>query len=231
MNLLDAGCGPGSITVGLAARVAPGLVTGVDIEASVLRQARALAAASGTVNLSFHQASAGALPFPDASFDAVFAHTLLEHVPDPAVVLAELRRVTRPGGVLGLRDCDWASGVFAPADPLVAEAVQLYDALWRHNGGQPDCGRWLRSWLHEGGWEQIETSATFRWDGSSAESRAYGELLADRFQVPSFTGPLVALGWSSPARLDEISAACRAWSMRQDAFAAMIMGEAVARRP
>lgn len=231
MRLLDVGCGPGSITVGLAERVAPGLATGVDMEASVLQQARTLAAASGAINLGFQQASAGALPFPDGSFDAVFAHTLLEHVPNPAGVLAELRRVLRPGGILGVRDCDWSSGIFAPADSLVSEAVQLYERLWRQNGGHPDCGRQLRGWLHAAGWERVETSASFRWDGSSAESRTFGELLADRFQLATFTGPLLALGWSTPARLHEISTACRTWSTRPDAYAAMIMAAAVAWRP
>ncbi|MGH2355024.1 MAG: methyltransferase domain-containing protein, partial [Chloroflexota bacterium] len=123
MRLLDAGCGPGTITVGLAEAVAPGETVGLDSEASVLEGVRALAAARGVRNLRFETGDASALPFPDGSFDAVFAHTLLEHVRDPAGTLRELRRVLTPRGVLGVRDCDWGSGVFSPADPAVELAM------------------------------------------------------------------------------------------------------------
>src|SRR5437016_1460749 len=107
MRLLDVGCGPGSITVGLARAVAPGEVVGVDLAPDVLDAARTLAAEQDLSALRFEAGRAEALPFPDASFDAVFAHTLLEHVPDATPVLREMRRVLRPGGLLGGRDADW----------------------------------------------------------------------------------------------------------------------------
>jgi ubiquinone/menaquinone biosynthesis C-methylase UbiE len=230
MRLLDAGCGPGSITAGLAAAVAPGAVVGLDIEPSVLDQARAPATEQGAVNLSFVVGTAGALPFPDGSFDAVFAHTLLEHVRDPAAALRELRRVLRPGGVLGVRDCDWASGVYAPAHADVARAVALYEQIWRYNGGHPDCGRHLRAWLQEAGFAHVRTSASFRWDGSAAESRAFGELLGHRLTLPNFVAPALTNGWAGRPELARISAGCLAWSRRPDAFAAMVMCEAVGRK-
>lgn len=227
MTLLDAGCGPGSITVGLAAAVAPSATVGLDIEASVLEQARALAMAQGAVTVRFLVGNAGALPFPDGSFDAVFAHTLLEHVRDPVAALRELRRVLRPGGVLGVRDCDWASGIVAPADPALTRAAALYEQIWRHNGGHPDCGRHLRGWLRDAGFARVQTSASFRWDGSAAESRAFGELLGHRFTLPNFVEPALTNGWADRAELSRISAGCLAWSRRPDAFAAMVMCEAV----
>jgi SAM-dependent methyltransferase len=125
MRLLDAGCGPGSITVGLAEAVAPGEVIGIDIAPEVLAPARALVRQRGLNNVRFQQGDVDALPFDDATFDAVFAHTLLEHVADGVRVLRELQRVLRPGGVIGVRDCDWASGVFAPDDMAVTEAMTV----------------------------------------------------------------------------------------------------------
>src|SRR5499425_656668 len=80
MRLLDIGCGPGSITRGLAERLAPGEVVGLDASADVLAIARDDGAASRLTNLRYQQGSAYALPFPDGSFDVVFAHQLLQHL-------------------------------------------------------------------------------------------------------------------------------------------------------
>ena len=80
MRVLDAGCGPGTITVGLARAVAPAEVVGIDAELGVLARARGLAAAQAVENVTFRPADVYALPFPDDYFDAVFAHTLLEHL-------------------------------------------------------------------------------------------------------------------------------------------------------
>ncbi len=227
MRLLDAGCGPGSITVGLAQAVAPGNVTGIDLDAGVLERGRSLAAEQSLPNLRFEAAGVYDLPYPSDSFDAVFAHTLLEHVGDPARALAELRRVLRPGGLIGLRDCDWASGIFAPEDPLVAEALRLYERVWRHNGGHPDCGRNLRDFLFQAGFNHVESSASFRWDGSLASTITFGDLLADRFRLPNFIEPAVSMNWADRASLARISDACAAWCRQPNAFAAMIMCEAV----
>jgi len=107
MRLLDIGCGPGTITIGLAAAVAPAEVIGIDIEQSVLDQAQTLASQQNIPNLRFERASAQALPYEDHTFDAVFAHTLLEHLPDPLIALHEVKRVLKPNGLLAVRDCDW----------------------------------------------------------------------------------------------------------------------------
>src|SRR5262249_8436557 len=70
-RLLDAGCGPGTITMGLARAVQPGLVVGIDIEESQLASARERAEREG-LNVEFRRASVYELPFQDGSFDAVF---------------------------------------------------------------------------------------------------------------------------------------------------------------
>ena len=224
---LDAGCGPGTITAGLAAAVAPGEVVGIDAAAGVLERARAHAAAAGADNATFRPADVYALPFPDASFDAVFAHTLLEHLRAPDAALLELRRVLRPGGLLGVRDCAWSSAVFWPLDPLVARAVDLYARVWAHNGGRPDCGRELRALLRAAGLVAVETSASFRWDGSSASSRRFGELLAERLRLPNLVAPIIEQGWAASATdLAAVAAGCAAWSRHPDALATVVMVEA-----
>ena len=102
MRVLDVGCGPGTITLGLAQSVAPGEVVGVDLQESMVERARALAAERGIANVRFDLADAYELPFPDRSFDAALEHRVLMHLADPIRGLREVRRVLRPGGVLGL---------------------------------------------------------------------------------------------------------------------------------
>src|SRR5262245_55267760 len=70
MRVLDLGCGPGSLTLGLAQAVAPGEAIGVDLQPSQVAQAQALSAARGGMNVRFEVADVYRLPFPDGSFDA-----------------------------------------------------------------------------------------------------------------------------------------------------------------
>jgi ubiquinone/menaquinone biosynthesis C-methylase UbiE len=97
MSLLDCGCGSGTITVGLAEAVAPGQVTGVDLGESHIEWAVSLAAEHGLTSARFQVASVYELPFPDSSFDAVFAHAIFEHLKDPLKALEEMRRVVKTG--------------------------------------------------------------------------------------------------------------------------------------
>ena len=102
---LDAGCGLGTITVGLARRVAPGQVIGIDIEDSQFASAREQAERE-SINAEFRKASIYELPFESGFFDAVFSHAVLQHLRDPIAALAELRRVLQPGGFIGIRAGD-----------------------------------------------------------------------------------------------------------------------------
>lgn len=99
--ILDVGSGIGHWTR-LLARLAPAArFEGVDREPRWVEEARARAAAAGLASrASYRQASAESLPFQDGAFDVVTCQTLLIHVADPAAVLAEMVRVTRPGGLI-----------------------------------------------------------------------------------------------------------------------------------
>ncbi len=97
MTLLDCGCGSGSITVGLAKAVEPGQVTGVDISEIEIKRARERAAENEITNIRFEIGNAYQLDFPDNSFDALFSHNVLEHIPEPSRALQEMHRVLKPG--------------------------------------------------------------------------------------------------------------------------------------
>ena len=96
-RVLDAGCGSGRLTVALARTGAE--VTGVDTNASQLEVARRRAGAAG-VELTLLEADFDALPFADASFDAVVSRLAVMASDDPAATLRELARVLEPGGRL-----------------------------------------------------------------------------------------------------------------------------------
>jgi SAM-dependent methyltransferase len=97
--LLDAGCGGGEDVAALARLVAPdGRVVGVDVSEAALE--RAGAATAGLAGVELRRADVAALPFPDATFDGVRVDRTLHHVERPEAAVAELVRVTRPGGAI-----------------------------------------------------------------------------------------------------------------------------------
>jgi len=228
LSLLDAGCGPGTITVDLARRVAPGRVLGVDRSPDVLAQAAAHAADQG-VALEVQPADVYALPFPDASFDVVHAHQLLQHVDDPVRALVEMRRVLRPDGLIAARDSDYACFAWAPPDPLLTRWLDLYRAVARRNGGEPDAGRFLKGWALGAGFREVRaTSST--WTYADPESCAWwGSLWADRCELSSLGEQAVAAGLSTPDELAAIATAFRNWSKQPDAFFMVPHGEILAR--
>ena len=96
-DLLDVGCGTGEIIVRLAAKYAGARFVGIDLEEPHLARAAARCAEFGD-RVRFQTGDALALPFDDAAFDAVICRHLIQAVPDPACVIAEIHRVLRPGG-------------------------------------------------------------------------------------------------------------------------------------
>ncbi len=102
MKLLDCGCGPGTITFGLADWVNPGLVTALDLEKSQLEVAAKNAAELGINNIEFIQGSVYEIPLPSNTFNAVFSHAVLGHLQEPVLALKEMLRVLKPGVVVGV---------------------------------------------------------------------------------------------------------------------------------
>jgi ubiquinone/menaquinone biosynthesis C-methylase UbiE len=143
MRVLDCGCGPGSITLGLAELAAPGQVFGVDIEPSQAALARTEAARRGIENVQFETADVCHLPFPAAAFDAVFGHTILMQFSNPLPLLAEAWRVLKPGGVAGFRE--WASdgSLYEPPDGARRKCMTLLTRMMERDGRDPRVGRRL----------------------------------------------------------------------------------------
>ena len=142
-TVLDLCCGTAELSFAIAA-AAPGVrVTGLDFSSEMLSRAREKAASRGLESrITFVEADATVLPFPDASFDAATVGWGLRNVPDLGATLREMVRVTRPGGRVvsidmghpGLPVIAWVywkfSSLFVPAvGSLVARNAPAYRYL------------------------------------------------------------------------------------------------------
>ncbi|MFJ2784550.1 methyltransferase domain-containing protein [Streptomyces sp. NPDC093249] len=231
LDVLDVGCGPGTITADLAALVAPGRVTAVDAAGEVLAKARGVAGERGLENVEFRVADVHALDFPDDSFDVVHAHQVLQHVGDPVRALREMRRVCRPGGVVAARDSDYGAFAWYPEPPALDDWRDLYRRVARANGGEPDAGRRLFSWAREAGFTDVTTTAA-TWCFATPEERAWWSgLWADRTTGSVYADLAVSGGHTTADALESIADAWREWGTREDAWFLVPHGEILCRVP
>jgi arsenite methyltransferase len=148
-RVLDIGSGPGFLAAELAAGVAPdGAVIGTDVSESMLAIAAARLGSADAAELRFERADACALPYADASFDAVVSTQVYEYVQDIAVALGELARVLRPGGRALVLDTDWDSIVWHSRDP--SRMRRVLDA-WDEHLADPHLPRRLIGLLDDAG--------------------------------------------------------------------------------
>lgn len=220
-RVLDVGCGPGTITAGLAARA--GQVIGIDAAADVLAAARE--AAAGQANVRFEAGDVYHLGCPGGAFDVVHAHQLLQHLADPVAALREMGRAGRPGGLVAARDADYGGMLWYPADPELAEWRALYQQVARASGGEPDAGRHLLAWAHAAGFTDVRASASAWCYAAPADRSWWGESWAERVTSSSFAERAVAHGLASRADLVRLSGAWRRFAASDDGWFMIPSGE------
>ena len=228
MRVLDVGCGPGSITLDLARRVAPGEVVGIDASASVIASARAAAEAAGDSRTQFETADAMRLPFDDNAFDVVHAHQVLQHVPDPVGVLREMARVTRPGGLVAARDADYEAMTWAPAHPGLDRWLELYRAAARGTGGEPDAGRHLLGWAHAAGLTGVTATASVWCFADDTARQWWGGQWQRRAVESGFHDQVVAQGLADAGDIAHVVDGWREWTASRDGWFVIVHGEILA---
>jgi SAM-dependent methyltransferase len=132
-SVLDVGCGPGTLTAEIAARVHPGHVVGMDLNPEMIRTAEAAHTPADAPNLVFYVADVRESGW-DAEFDLANAARVLQWMPDPDVAVARMARAVRVGGSVVLLDYDHTRAEWLAAP---AEWTRFYDAFlaWRAAGG------------------------------------------------------------------------------------------------
>jgi SAM-dependent methyltransferase len=218
LSVLDVGCGPGTITADLARR-----------DAAPLDEARDVAA--GLANVRFARGDIYALEADRGSVDVVHAHQVLQHLVDPVAALVELRLVCRPGGLVAVRDVDYSTMTWFPLDPLLDRWQELYQAVARSNGGEPDAGRRLLAWAHAAGFEDVRASASAWCFATPGDRDWWADLWADRITRSRVADQALAEGHATRNELGAIAAAFRRWAVDPDAWWAMIHGEILCTAP
>ena len=230
-KVLDFGCGPGTITVGLAKTVEPGEAHGIDMEESQIDLARAAAGAGGHTNATFHVGDVTALPFEDGFFDAAHCHAVLMHVPDTAAVLSEVMRVLKPGGLVGCRELFVSSCFLEPTDPRVPQAWNVFAGLLSANGGHPQFGKELNGVFVRSGFWDVRTSASFDYFGAAEDVAFLRAFIDDWFYSPEVVAAVAKYGFATQEQLDNWREALDEWKVAPGACGGLSFGEVLARKP
>ena len=160
-DVLDLGCGPGTISVDIARLVAPGKVAGIDSSESQVVQARKLAEEAGVSNVDFHVGSCYELPFVNQSFDRIFCHALMEHLADPVAALKEAFHKLKKDGMIGVCSPDSDGWLLSPSSAELEAAVTAYADLQQANGGNLRIGKNLGVLLQDAGFTDIHLTARY----------------------------------------------------------------------
>ena len=124
MRVLDAGCGPGRLTLPLAAAVGPqGQVFALDIQEEMLSRTRGKVLSAGLDNVEYIRAGLGEGKLPSEHFDRALLVTVLGEIPDQASALQEIYRALKPGGILSVTEV-----IFDPHFQRQARVEQLAEA-------------------------------------------------------------------------------------------------------
>jgi SAM-dependent methyltransferase len=190
---------------------------------------RTEARARGVENIDFIVGDVHALEIPDASYDVVHAHQVLQHVSDPVAAIAEMVRVCRPGGLVAARDGDYSGFTWHPASEGLDRWLSLYKTAARRNGGEPDAGRRLLDWAYQAGCSNVVATSSTWCYADPASRHEWGEMWAERIVHSAIADQLIDDGLASRSDLEEISTAWRAWAAEPSGWISVLHGEVLIR--
>ena len=230
-RVLDFGCGPGTISVGLARAVEPGVMHGIDMEESQVLLARAAAEAGKHANATFHVGNVTDLPFEDGYFDAAHCHAVLMHVPETQAALAEVKRVLKPGGVIASREMIGGSSFLEPGSENIDTAWKTFMGLLAANGGHPQMGKELKSALLTAGFTDIAATASFDFFSNAEDIAFLRAFIEDWFFSAEVVAAATTYGLATHMQFDEWRSEVEDWSNQIGAVGGLAFGETIAFKP
>lgn len=231
MRVLDFGCGPGTISLGLADAVAPGELHGIDMEESQVEMAVAAARAGGHENAVFRTGDVTDLPFEDDSFDAVHCNAVLMHVPDTAAALAETMRVLKSGGLLSVQELITDSSFLEPTFGNLDGAWTTFAKLLTGNGGHPQMGKEAKAVLQGAGFVDVEAHAFFELFHTEADRAFFYGFITQWFFSPEVVTAASKHGLATEQDLEGWRASLDKWKNHAAGCAAFAWGGALGRKP
>lgn len=213
-RILDVGAGLGQLTRGLA-RAAGRPAVAVERSAEQRARAEALARADGEAGLAeWRDGDALALPLAEAewgTFDLGHARFILEHVPGPERVVAQLARAVRPGGRVVLTDDDHSVLRLHPEPPGVLAVWEAFVRTYDRNGNDPYVGRRLPALLQAAGLRPVRATWLF-FGGCAGEATFPGVVENMAGNLRGARDAIAATGAVSAAQVDEAAAALGAFA-------------------
>jgi SAM-dependent methyltransferase len=161
----------------------------------------------------------------------VFIHFVLQHVREPAPVVAEAFRVLRPNGVVGIADADFAGSIIGPPVPDLDHALEMLIRLRADRGGSPFVGRELGGLLHGAGFVETTPGARAEVEAGTEVVARTGESQAMYFGAPELRAYAIARGLATAAELEIATRAWKVWGTTAGAFWARFTCFATGRKP
>lgn len=232
-KILDVGCGPGTITIDLASRVPQGFVLGIDTSADVIQKARKNAEEKGVTNVRFEVGNVFRWKEVDGigegAFDIVHAHQVLQHLQDPLGALKEMKKLTKVGGIVAIRDADYSAMNNYPEHPGMRKWLDLYISVAQSLKCDPNIGKRLHALAMQAGFERKDIEASVgTWTFSTPEERQFWcGLWADRTVNSDYKDRVLESGLGTEADLAEIAQAFKEMEKKEDGWFAVINGQVI----
>ncbi|KAI5954433.1 hypothetical protein KGF54_002208 [Candida jiufengensis] len=185
-KMLDAGCGPGTITIDFAKNYLNegGSIVGIEPTQQLIDSCNELKRKENVKNAEFQLGSIYDIPFKDNTFDLIYSHQVLIHLEEPLKALKELLRVTKPNGFICIKDADLEATVVSPKK---YDLLKEFSILKAKNAVSTDtkAGRKLRSKAIKAGYDpkRIKSSIS-QWllADDLEDKRKFAEMFIDRIK-------------------------------------------------